>query len=96
MKTPDRYLPVHPDFYEVAELFLLKDVKVIYFGVNNILEESKGKFKEIVKNSNGEFLDIVNDKNVRLDRIITINGKIGPAYDAYANACLSCQAGYDD
>jgi hypothetical protein len=39
------------------------------------------------------------DDYVRLDRIITINGKPGPAfdeYDNYANGCLSCKAGYED
>jgi hypothetical protein len=38
-------------------------------------------------------------EQVRLDRIITINGKPGPAfdeYDNYANACLSCQGGNED
>ncbi|HYQ57712.1 MAG TPA: hypothetical protein VEP89_10235 [Draconibacterium sp.] len=99
MKTVSKYLPVPPDFYDIAKSFLLQNVKVIYFGVDNTLEESKGKYRKLVKNSKGEFLEIENDKNVRLDRIITVNGKIGPAYDeydAYANACLSCQAGYDE
>jgi len=38
-------------------------------------------------------------EQVRLDCIITINGKPGPAfdeYDSYANACLSCQGGNED
>ncbi|WP_372653537.1 hypothetical protein [Draconibacterium sp.] len=99
METLAKYLPVSPDFYDVMELLLHRDVRVIYFGVDQILEESNGSFKGIDKKDHGEFMEIVNDKNVRLDRIITINGKIGPAYDAYeayANACLSCQAGYDD
>lgn len=99
MKTLEKYLPVTPDFFDVAEVFLQKKVRVIYFGLDNALEESAGNLKGIAKNSEGEFLEIANADHPRLDRIITINGKPGPAYDeydAYANACLSCKAGYDE
>lgn len=99
MKTDNSYLQVDPDFYNVLQTFMKKDIKVIYFGFNNILEESKGFVKNILRKENGEFLNIKNGNEVRLDKIITINGRPGPAfdeYDAYANECLSCQAGYDD
>lgn len=35
---------------------------------------------------------------IRIDRVITVFGRPGPAfdeYDAFANACLSCTGGYD-
>lgn len=97
MRSYETYLPVDPDFFDIANSFIQKDVKVIYFSVNKTLEESRGMNRGIVNLDDGEFLEIETARNVRLDRIITINGKPGPAfdeYDAYANACLSCQAGY--
>ena len=40
-----------------------------------------------------------NGNEVRVDRIIVYNGKPGPAFDeyqAFANECLSCKAGYEE
>lgn len=99
MKNYDSYMPVDPDFYEVTEIFLKKNVKVFYFGKNDELEEAKGILTGVKKIQFAEFIDVENNELVRLDKIITINGKPGPAfdkYDAYANACLSCQSGYDE
>ncbi|MGQ1948534.1 hypothetical protein ACT3CD_15680 [Geofilum sp. OHC36d9] len=99
MQANNIYLPVSPAFFEIADSLMQQVVRVVYFGDNQSLEESNGRFAGILKNNKGEFLAIESDENVRIDRVITINGKPGPAfdeYDAYANACLSCQAGYDD
>ncbi|WP_240452744.1 hypothetical protein [Sphingobacterium sp. xlx-130] len=38
-----------------------------------------------------------NDYRIRIDRIITLFGKIGAAYDEYnqyANSCMDCTGGY--
>ncbi len=99
MKAYESFLPVDPDFFDISDSLINKEVKVFYFGVEKTLEESKGINQGILKEKNGDFMYIKSGRNVRIDRIITINGKPGPAfdeYDAYANACLSCQAGYDD
>ncbi|MGQ1783982.1 MULTISPECIES: hypothetical protein [unclassified Saccharicrinis] len=99
MQAKNKYLPVNPVFFEITDSFMQQVVRVVYFGENQSLEESNGKLKGILKNKSGEFMNIQSDENVRIDRVITINGNPGPAfdeYDAYANACLSCQAGYDD
>lgn len=95
------YMPVVPDFYEIVESIFKENkiFKVFYFDPKLEIQESKGIFTGLVKSKDGEYLGIENSNNVRLDRIITVNGKPGPAfdeYDAYANACLSCQAGYDE
>ena len=95
------YSPIVPDFYDVIDAISgeNKNFKVFYFDSKLEIQESKGVFTGLVKSGEGEYLGIENARNVRLDRIITINGKPGPAfdeYDAYANACLSCQAGYDE
>ncbi len=98
MHTYDAFLPVDPDFYDIADTFQDKHVKVFYFGVDKTVEESKGIYTGLLKTKDGDFLKIKADVQVRIDRIISINGKVGPAfdeYDAYANACLSCMLGYE-
>lgn len=95
------YMPIVLDFYDIVESISKgnKIFKVFYFDPEMEIQESKGIYTGIVKSGEGEYLDIKNANNVRLDRIISINGKPGPAFDEYdacANACLSCQAGYDE
>jgi hypothetical protein len=46
----------------------------------------------------GIFIFIKPENQIRIDRIITLFGKVGAAYDEYdsfANQCLSCTGGYD-
>jgi uncharacterized protein (UPF0248 family) len=76
--------------------------RVIYFSFSKEpeLEESNGKIIKIENiKDEGSFLLFDNGDKVRLDRIVVINGKPGPAYDeydAYALAPLTCKAGYDE
>lgn len=96
-----KYLQVDPDFYEIIEALAenKKELNVFFFLPENTIGQAKGKFSETEKLEDGEFLKLENGKRVILDRIITINGKPGPAfdeYDSYANASLSCQGGYED
>lgn len=96
-----KYMPVDPDYYEMIEKEKAeKDTAVIhYFKDENLLGEEKGKIKGINKNHrNEDFVNLDNGKGVRIDRIIVVNGKPGPAYDeydAYALACLDCMGGMD-
>ena len=97
----EKFMPIDPDFYDIIKDLITENqnLKIFYFDPELNVQESKGKFIEILNSKIGEFLVIENAKKVRLDRMITINGKPGPAYgeyDAFANACLSCQAGYDE
>jgi len=98
-----KYMPVDPGYFELFEQEMEKnDVRVIYFAFANEpeLEESRGKIIKVDdKGQEGHFLLFENGDQVRLDRIIVINGIPGPAYDeydSYALAPLTCQAGYDD
>ena len=98
-----KYIPVGPDYVELFEQEIKKgDVKVIYFAFSQEpeLEESRGIVEKIDKITNeGEHLFMENGDRVRLDRVVVINGKPGPAYDeydSYALAPLTCQAGYSD
>ena len=93
------YLPVDPVFYEVLdEVKGSPRLRIFYFGESKSIEETIGRFVALSKDDSGEFIRLKNNDPVRLDRIIVINGNPGPAfaeYDDYANACLSCTAGYD-
>jgi len=56
--------------------------KVFYFGQGTEVEEAKGIIRGIINNGyNGEFLIFDSGAEVRIDRIITVNGIPGPAYD---------------
>jgi hypothetical protein len=95
------YLPIDPDFYELFEKEKENDsIKVVYFGKGTDLEEVNSKIDKIVSNdSNAYFMKFQNGEEVRVDRIIVYNGKPGPAFDeyeAFANECLSCKAGYEE
>ena len=76
-----------------------KYVKVFYFGLGSALEEAEGEIIKLSKNDiNEEYLVLTSGKEVRIDRIITVNGKPGPAYDEYdryALACLDCTSGME-
>lgn len=71
--------------------------KVIYFGKDTELEEAAGKITGLQKNEiNEEYLCFESGEEVRIDRIISINGIPGPAFDEYdrlALACLDCNVG---
>lgn len=98
-----KYMPIDPDYFEFFEREMEKDEsRAIYFAFASEpeLEESRGKITTIEdKGTEGLFLLFDNGDLIRLDRVIVINGKPGPAYDeydSYALVPLTCQAGYDD
>lgn len=93
MKTDFNF--VAPVYDEIFAREREKDnSKVIYFGNGVELEEAKGKITGTFKNDlNEEYLCFDTEEEVRIDRIISINGVPGPAYDEYNNyglACLDC------
>lgn len=95
-------MPIDPDYYEMfdAEIKKNKHSRIQYFIAEKELNESKGALEGISKNSeNEEFLKVKGAKQIRLDKIIAVNGKPGPAYDeydSYANACMDCMGGMED
>jgi hypothetical protein len=93
MKTDFNF--VDPVYDEIFAREKEKSIsRVIYFGTRSDLEEVKGKITGNVKNDlNEEFLSFETGEQVRIDRIISINGIPGPAfqeYDNYGMACLDC------
>jgi hypothetical protein len=98
MKT--QFSPIHPDYYDMfSEEQEKKYSKVFYFGTGSDVEEAKGKITGLVKrDAFDEYLAFDSGDEVRVDRIITVNGRPGPAYDeydAYALACLNCNVQAD-
>jgi hypothetical protein len=98
MKTD--FTPVQPDYFDIFKDEQKKKVsKVFYFEKGSKLEEASGKITGIENIGNFEKYMIFNSgEKVRIDRIITINGIPGPAYDeydAYALACLNCNVQAD-
>lgn len=96
------YLPVQFVYREIIAEAIDRGTagKVFYFSSENILESAAGRIVKLEEvPGKGEFITLVaEDADIRIDRIITLFGKPGPAYDeydAYANACLSCTGGYD-
>ncbi len=95
------YLPVAWEYREVIEEEIEKKTlgKIFYFCHNEGICEAKGsivRMKE-VKNE-GLFIVLDTETKIRVDRIITLFGKPGAAYDeydAYANACMDCMGGYE-
>ena len=89
MKTD--FSPVFPVYYEVFSEEKEKEFsKVFYFGNGTEVEEAKGKIVGLIKKGSiEEYLGFDSGDEVRIDRIISINGKPGPAYDEY-DAFRSC------
>lgn len=93
------YLPVQYVFREMIEEEILKRStgRIFYFdGAGNIasLDGRIAALKEI--DGNGLFIVMDPEGSIRIDRIITVFGKPGAAYDeydAYANACMDCGGG---
>jgi hypothetical protein len=94
------YTPVSYDYREVIEEEIKKKTsgKIFYFGDQvEILEAQGCVLRMTEKPGLGIFIELDSDgDDIRIDRIITLFGKPGAAYDeydAYANACLACNYG---
>lgn len=97
---PTSFSPVQYVYREIIEEQIAKKAegKVFYFD-NDKVESVEGRVvrMEEIKGS-GMFIHMEPDKQIRIDRIITLFGKPGAAFDEYdnfANQCLSCTGGYD-
>jgi hypothetical protein len=93
------YTPVSYDFREVIAEQIAKQTsgKVFFWNANQVVDEVIGsvvKLEEIP--GKGMFIELDSGAQVRIDRIITLFGKPGAAfdeYDSFANQCLACTAG---
>src|SRR5690606_11695204 len=95
------YTPVAYDFRETIEAEIAKGTsgKIFFFNgdqADDCMEDKVTVMEEIP--GKGIFITLDTSGSIRIDRIITLFGKPVPAYeayDAYANACLSCTGSYD-
>ena len=92
MNSAPKYLPVDPDFYDIIAALIGKSGTVHFFEKAATLNDVKGVVQGIEQWTNEDFLN-VQGQLVRLDRIVAVLGKPGPAYDEYshyANVCFAC------
>lgn len=96
MRAKDNYLTVDRDYIKEIERFISKKKsgKVHFFEIHiTKLLDVTGTIDQIFKTKEGEFI-LLGDQKVRLDKIVTLFGKPGPAYDdydRYANSCFTCE-----
>ncbi len=95
------YTPVPYVFREVIEEEIANQSKgkIFFFDDNDVFDSTEGRILKVEEiPQQGIFLFLEPEKQIRIDRIITLFGKPGAAfdeYDAYANQCLSCTGGYE-
>jgi len=95
------YLPVPWEFRDVIEEEMKKksEGKIFFFDSDGQVDEGKGSIINMSEEKNaGVFIFLDTEAKIRIDRIITLFGKIGAAYDeydAFANACMNCTGGYE-
>jgi len=93
------YTPVPYDFRETIEEAIAKQSsgKIFFWNEAQKVDELAGRIEKLEDlQGRGMFITLDSGSQVRIDRIITLFGKPGAAfdeYDAFANQCLSCTAG---
>lgn len=96
------YTPVQWTYREVIEeaIAAKTEGKVFYFCPEEFMCDSEGRVERQEEVAGeGIFIVMDNGKRIRIDRIITLFGKPGAAFDeyeAYGNACMDCTGGYTD
>ena len=95
------YTPVSYDFRETIqeEIEKGKHGKIFFFDADNKVDSVEGRVLELKEiPGKGLFVTLEPHAELRIDRIITLFGRPGAAYDEYdsfANQCLACTGGYD-
>ena len=95
------YTPVQWVYREVIDEELVKHTegKVFFFDSDGAVSSVEGKIVEFEEVSGkGLYIRLDPPAEIRIDRIITLFGKPGAAYDeynAFGNACMDCTGGYD-
>lgn len=95
------YLPVEWVYRDVITEQIEKGTtgKIFYFCEKEGVCSALGKILSMNEiEQKGVFICLDSDEWIRIDRIITLFGKPGAAYDeydAYANACMDCMGGHE-
>lgn len=94
------YTPVQYVYREIIEEEIAKKTngKVFYFDSDSLVCCAEGHVMSMEEvNGQGIFITMDTKQHIRIDRVITLFGKPGAAYDeyeAYGNVCLDCTGGY--
>jgi len=95
------YSPVQYVYREVINEQIEKraDGKIFYFDNDDKVESTEGRLCALEDVAGkGMYITLDTGVQIRIDRIITLFGKPGAAfdeYDSFANQCLACTGGYD-
>jgi hypothetical protein len=95
------YSPVEYVYREIIVEEIAKGItgKIFYFNSDQVVDSIEGRITKMEDvEGKGLFITLDPEAHLRIDRIITLFGKPGAAYDeydSYANQCLSCTGGYD-
>lgn len=93
------YSPVAYEFRETILEHIAKHTsgKIFFWSADQQVDEAIGRAVALGELAGqGMFVTLDSGAQVRIDRIITLYGTPGAAYeeyDAYANQCLACTAG---
>lgn len=93
----DPFMPIDPDYTEIIEEYisLKKRGKINFFNEQGKVDStSEGFALELLNRPDGVLLAMTEGEMIRVDKIITLMGRPGPAYDEYdryANVCLTCE-----
>lgn len=96
--TNTSYTPVAWEYREVIQEEMAKKTSgKIFFFCNDGICEDQGTVDDFIElPGKGLFIVLDNKHEIRIDRIITLFGKPGAAYDeydAYGNSCMECHGG---
>ena len=93
--TPVQY--VHREIIQ-EEIACQRSGKIFFFNQQGELDSVEGTITSLLENEGkGLFVRLNSEMEIRIDRIITLFGQPGAAYeeyDSYANACMECHCGY--
>ena len=83
MKT--NFKSINPEYFNVFSVGQeMGFSSVTYFGNGNELKKIAGEIKDVVnREAFGRFVVFSSGNEICADRVITINGKPGPAYDEF-------------
>jgi transcriptional antiterminator Rof (Rho-off) len=89
-----QYVPVSCEFYDEVAVFATeqKTGKIHYFKSleEKVLASAEGPVSDIVTEHKVEYLTTRRDK-IRLDRVVSIFGRPGPAFEIYQSFGNSCE-----
>lgn len=73
-----KYKPISCSFYDELELFALRKMKVEIIFKNEEAKEqrTRSSIKTIETSKGEEFLILANGEKLRLDKLVSVNGKI--------------------